>query len=230
MSFLGEILVVDDDRTVRYAFKALFEAEGYSVSLARDGDEAVRVFGERRPSLVLMDVMMPKKNGIAACAEIRSMDPLVPILSFSALPNDVAMLRTLGNGADDYIPKDRSPEEFVARVNAAVRKAEKIKSLIPGGGDVWKSGTTVVDFGAMRVTSDGQTHALTRSERLFLKLLMSSPGRCFSYSEIFSALRGEGYVGDDAAVRNLVSRLKHKLGHEGSRLSSVRSYGYRFTD
>lgn len=230
MSLLGEILVVDDDRLVRSAFKALFEAEGYSVLLAKDGDEAVKVFKEHRPLLVLMDVMMPKKNGIAACSEIRVIDPLVPILSFTAMPNDVAMLRTLGSGADDYIAKDRPPEEFVARVNAAIRKAEKVKSLIPNGHDVFKAGSMSVDFATMKLTSDSGTHDLTKSEKAFLKLLISSRGRCFSFAEIFAALRGDGYVGDDAAIRNMVSRLKHKLGGEGKRIVNLRSCGYKFAD
>lgn len=230
MSLLGEILVVDDERAVRAAFKAVFEAEGYSVLLARDGDEAVGVFRERRPALVLMDIMMPRKNGVAACAEIRAIDPLVPILSFTAMPSDVGLVRSLGHGADDYIPKDRPPDEFVARVGAALRKARTVGSLVPGGGDVWKSGSTTVDFGAMKVTSDTGSSPLTRSERLLLKLLLSAEGRCFTYDEIFSALRGEGYIGDDAAIRNLVSRLKHKMGRDGSRLVSVRAHGYKLTD
>lgn len=230
MSLLGEILVADDDRIVRSAFKSLLESEGYSVALAKDGDEAVRLFQERRPRLVLMDIMMPKKNGIAACSEIRNIDPLVPILAFTAIPDNTAMVRSLGQGADDYIAKDRPPEEFIARINAALRKAEKVNSLIPGGADVWKSGSTTVDFGAMKVIADGEMNPLTKSERLLLKLLLSEKGRCFSYDEIFSALRGEGYIGDDGAVRVLVSRLKHKMGREGVRLTSVRAYGYRFTD
>lgn len=228
MGLLGEILVVDDERTVRSAFKALFEAEGYSVSLAKDGDEAVKIFLERRPSLVLMDIMMPKKNGIAACSEIRAIDPLVPILSFTAMPSDVTMLRSLGGGADDYISKERPPEEFVARVNAAVRKARKVKSLIPDSGDVLKIGDLVIDFSSMKVSVGEGTHPLTKSEKILLKLLLSSPGRCFSFAEIFTALRGEGYIGDDAAVRSMISRLKQKLGAEGRRLESVRSYGYKF--
>lgn len=230
MSLLGEILIADDDRMVRSAFKTLLESEGYSVALAKDGDEAVRIFRERRPRLVLMDIMMPKKNGIAACSEIRDIDPLVPILAFTAMPDSTGMVRSLGCGADDYIAKDRPPAEFVARINAALRKAETVNSLVPGGSDVWKSGSTTVDFGAMKIIADGESAPLTRSERLFLKLLLSAKGRCFSYDEIFSALRGEGYIGDDAAIRNLVSRLKHKMGREGVRLSSVRAYGYRFTD
>jgi DNA-binding response OmpR family regulator len=146
------------------------------------------------------------------------------------MPNDVGLVRTLGLGADDYIAKDRPSEEFVARVNAAMRKSRSAMSLTPNGNDVWKAGTTLVDFAAMKVIADGETFALTRSERLLLKLLLSSKGRCFSYDEIFSGLRGEGYIGDDAAIRNMVSRLKHKLGREGFRLTSVRSYGYKIVE
>ena len=230
MSLLGEILVVDDERTVRSAFKSLFEAEGYSVTLAKDGEEAVKIFSERRPSLVLMDIMMPKKNGVAAASEIRAIDPLVPILAFTAMPSDVGMVRSLGFGADDYIAKDRPPEEFIARVNAAIRKAEVVKSLVANNTDVWKSGSTVVDFSTMKVSTESGLFVLTKSVRMLFKLLLSAPGRCFSHDEIFAALRGEGYVGDAGALRILVNRLKNKLGREGSRLVNVRSYGYKFTE
>ena len=85
----------------RNSYKTLFEAEGFSVRLAKDGAEAVRLFLEGRPDLVLLDVMMPKMNGLAACAEIRKSDALVPILFFTALPSDVSLVRGLGLGGDD---------------------------------------------------------------------------------------------------------------------------------
>ena len=97
------ILIADDERSVRSAFKAIFEAEGYNVVLARDGVEAIQNFEEKRIDLILMDVMMPRKNGLVACAEIRKKDPLIPILFFTAMPTDVSMVSAFGFGADDYI-------------------------------------------------------------------------------------------------------------------------------
>ena len=84
---MGEILLADDDPIARRGYRALLEGEGHSVRVARDGEDAVAKFAERRPDLVLLDVMMPRMNGIAACAEIRKSDPLVPILFFTAMPS-----------------------------------------------------------------------------------------------------------------------------------------------
>ena len=105
----AEVLIAEDEPSARRGFRALFEGEGYAVRTARDGAEAVAKVLERRPDAVLLDVMMPKMNGIAACAEIRKSDPLVPILFFTAMPSDVGAVRALGLGADDYFEKAKSP-------------------------------------------------------------------------------------------------------------------------
>ena len=118
-----KILVCDDEADIRSALRIYLSSEDYEIFEAENGKKALEIIEREEIHLLLMDIMMPKKNGIAACSEIRAADPLVPILSFTAMPSDMAMLRTLGSGADDYIPKDRPPEEFLARVNAAVRKA-----------------------------------------------------------------------------------------------------------
>ena len=123
MASRAEILIAEDEPPARRGFRALFEGEGYAVRTARDGEEALAKFRESRPNVVLLDVMMPKMNGIVACAEIRKLDPLVPILFFTAMPSDVGAVRALGLGADDYIDKAKSPEELLARVAAALRRA-----------------------------------------------------------------------------------------------------------
>ena len=122
MASRAEILIAEDEPSARRGFRALFEGEGYAVRIARDGEEALAKFREHRPDAVLLDVMMPKMNGIAACSEIRKSDPLVPILFFTAMPSDVGAVRALGLGADDYIDKAKSPEELLARVAAMVRE------------------------------------------------------------------------------------------------------------
>ncbi|MBR1920964.1 MAG: response regulator, partial [Kiritimatiellae bacterium] len=120
---MSEILLADDDRAVRRGYRALFEDEGYAVRTARNGDEALALFAERRPDLVLLDVMMPRKNGIAVCREIRRVDEAVPILFVTAAPSEAGLVRGLGHGADDYIDKARSSEELLARVAAALRRS-----------------------------------------------------------------------------------------------------------
>lgn len=223
MAARAEILIADDEATARKGFRALFEGEGYSVRTARDGAEAVAKFRERRPDVVLLDVMMPKTNGIAACAEIRKSDTLVPILFFTAMPSDVGAVRALGLGADDYVDKAKSPDELLARVAAALRRASAARPRR----DVLVLGHVTVDFATMTASGDGTTAELTKSEALFLRLLASERGRCFSFDEIFAALRGEGYVGDDNAVRCIAKRLKAKLGRAGELVANARGVGYR---
>ena len=219
----AEVLIAEDEPSARRGFRALFEGEGYAVRTARDGEEALAKFNERRPDAVLLDVMMPKMNGIAACAEIRKSDPLVPILFFTAMPSDVGAVRALGLGADDYIDKAKSPEELLARVAAVLRRASSARPHA----DALSLGDVTVDFTTMTAAGDGISEELTKSELLFLRLLASERGRCFSFDEIFAALRGEGYVGDDNAVRCIAKRLKAKLGRAGELISNARGVGYK---
>ena len=220
----AEILIAEDEPSARRGFRALFEGEGYAVRTARDGEEALAKFRESRPDAVLLDVMMPKMNGIIACAEIRRSDPLVPILFFTAMPSDVGAVRALGLGADDYIDKAKSPEELLARVAAVLRRASVIAS---DKRDKLSLGGVTMDFATMTASGDGVSEELTKSESLFLRLLASERGRCFSFDEIFAALRGEGYVGDDNAVRCIAKRLKAKLGRAGELISNARGIGYK---
>ena len=219
----AEVLIAEDEPSARRGFRALFEGEGYIVRTARDGEDALAKFNERRPDAVLLDVMMPKMNGIAACAEIRKSDSLVPILFFTAMPSDVGAVRALGLGADDYIDKAKSPEELLARVAAVLRRASSARPRA----DVLSLGGVTVDFATMTAYGEGVSEELTKSESLFLRLLASERGKCFSFDEIFAALRGEGYVGDDNAVRCIAKRLKTKLGRAGELIANARGVGYK---
>ena len=193
------------------------------VGEAEDGETAVRYAAELKPDIAILDLMMPKMNGIIACAEIRKSDPLVPILFFTAMPSDVGAVRALGLGADDYIDKAKSPEELLARVAAVLRRASAARPRA----DVLSLGDVSVDFATMTASGDGVSAELTKSEALFLRLLASERGRCFSFDEIFAALRGEGYIGDDNAVRCIAKRLKAKLGRAGELISNARGVGYK---
>lgn len=223
---MEEILIVDDEATVRKSFAALFVSEGYAVRTARDGVDALAKFSERRPDLVLLDVMMPKKNGIAACEEIRKADPLVPILFFTAMPSDVSLVRGLGLGADDYIDKARSPEEFVARVKSALRRA-KTMAVADDIRTVTSRGVEI-NFDTFVVSGKGIRTRLTKGEADFLWLLNSTPGKVFSYDEIFDVLRGRDYVGDTHALQIMVNKMRNKLGPAGDCIVNERGLGYAF--
>ncbi len=223
MTVPSDILVVDDDRAVRRGCRTLLENVGYTVRTARDGSEALRKFSERRPDLVLLDVMMPGMNGTATCAEMRKLDPLIPILFFTAMPSDVGAVTALGFGADDYIDKAKSPEELLARIASALRRSAAIGDVR----DMLVLGSVTVDLGHQTFDGGGERGVLTRGESIILRLLASERGKVFSYGELLAAERGEGYCGDERAVHSAMKRLKSKLGKAGELIANVYGTGYK---
>ncbi|MGN0855144.1 MAG: response regulator transcription factor [Kiritimatiellia bacterium] len=225
---MAEILLADDDRVARTSFRNLLESEGFVVRLARNGEEAVADFRAHRPNLVLLDVMMPKKNGLAACMEIRELDGQIPIIFFTAMPSDVSLVRGLGMGADDYIAKDRSPTEFIARVRAALRRAApKAEEARP---PFIQLGTTRVDPTVMIARHESGEEHLTRSEMLALRALVDAHGAIVEYPKFYAIFGGEGYIGSENAVGKVLRRLKGKLGRGGELIVSERGVGYRLVD
>ena len=221
---MSEILIADDELQVRRNYRALLEAEGYAVRTARDGEEALRKFAERRPDLLLLDVMMPKKNGISVCEEIRATDACVPIVFFTALPSESALVRGLGLGADDYIDKSDGVETIVARVRRALARVEAFASAAPTRRA--RIGRAEVDFDTYRITG-GSEKFLTKTEADILWLLNSSRGQMFAYDDIIDVLRGRDFVCTSHMLYVHVSRIKQKLGSAGELIRNIRNVGYR---
>lgn len=224
---MATILIADDDRVARNSFKEIFEAEGYAVRLAKDGAEAVRKFAEESPDLLLLDVMMPRMNGLAACAEIRRSDSITPILFITSMPSEISLVRGLGMGADDYIDKARSPEELLARVGAALRKSAAYEAELFGK-DMIVLGRVTVNLHRLLVTEAGSPRPveLTRYEALLLRALNEDRGKFVDNDRLFSRLHGEAYSGDVSRIRSIVCNVKKKLGPAGDMIVNNRSCGY----
>ncbi len=220
-----EILLIDDERTLRNSLKDVLAAEGFAVRTARDGLEALKKLAERRPDLILLDVAMPKMNGFAVCAEIRKRDRILPILFLTASESEADQLRAIGLGADDYIVKTTDDSVLIARIRRALERVDSICAEVHGRHQL-RLGSLTVDFDAMTVEGHGVSERLTRMEADFLQLLASVPGKCYPLEEIFQAVRGAGSVGEDGAVYASVYRLKRKLGRYGELIDNVRG-GYR---
>jgi len=225
MSVMPSILLVDDEAAIRRTFRTLLEGEGYAVRVARNGDEALAKIAEARPDLVLLDVTMPGRNGFAACAEIRKTDKLLPILFLTALDSEADQVRGFGLGADDYIFKTTGDAELLARVRRALERAAAYSSAATPSRTV-KLGSVEVDFDRHLVTDGKKTTSLTTSESDLLRCLASRRGEMFTVDEIFSFLRGEGYVGDPATIRVHVMNLRRKLGRAGDMVGNVPNSGY----
>jgi len=221
---MAEVLIADDERSAREAFRATLSSEGFSVRTARDGAEALAKFRERRPDIVLLDVMMPRMNGFVACSEMRAEDPDVPIVFLTAADSEADQVRGLGLGADDYVSKAAGSTLLLARIRRALARAERASSAARPR--ELALGAVRVDLDMRTVSDGGRSAALTASEADLLSLLASRRGEVVSADAIFSRLRGEGYVGDPAAIRMHVMNLRRKLGRAGDMVVNVPNAGY----
>ena len=222
----ADVLVVDDERAVRNGLRALLEAEGFSVRTARSGGEALRLFAERRADVVLLDVMMPGKNGVQTCVELRRADPIVPILFLTAVPSDTTELRAFGAGADDYVEKGTNPDVLVARVRAVLRRTAA--RVAAAEDSIVRLGPVTVDLSLFQVTDGrGLDESLTRTEAAILAELDRRRGEFVSNDELFSAVHGEGFAGSAAKIRNHISTLRRKLGRARDMIVNNPNAGYR---
>lgn len=223
---MAEILIVDDERAIRNSVGAMLKAEGFAVRTARSGEEALEKFSERRPDLVLLDVMMPRKNGIQTCEEMRRIDSLVPVIFLSAVPDDTTKVRAFGAGADGYFEKSESPDVLVARIRSALRREEAV-AVDAAAGRV-RLGAVTVDVSLMRVTDeDGWCEWLTRTEAALFAALNMRRGEYVSNDELFSAIHGPEFAGDPTKIRNHVVTLRRKLGRARDMIVNNPNAGYR---
>lgn len=222
----AEILLVDDDRTARKAFGDVFKADGFAVRTARNGEEAVAAVAERRPDAVVLDMMMPKMNGLDACKAIRERDATLPILFLSCVPDDTKQLRAYGCGADDYVGKDVNPDVLLAKVRAAIRRTADAAPQ-QHDNDSLRLGAVEVDLksGEVSIPSQPPCH-LTRTERDLLKALAAERGRTLSRDELVTAIRGDGFACEDSMLYTHVLNLRKKLGQAAGLLTSTRGLGY----
>ena len=221
-----EVLLVEDDRVMRLSFAAILAAEGFAVREAKDGESGVAAFLERRPDVVLLDLMMPGMDSLAACREIRKHDAAVPIVFLTCVSSETKQLRAYDDGADDYVLKSANPDLIVAKVRAAARRSAAMAK--PDASGEWlKLGAVEVDLKSLEVFYSGVlSERLTRTERDILRVLASRRGKILSRDDLIAALRGEGFACEDSLVYSHVSRLRKKLGPAAGMLMNSRAAGY----
>ncbi|MBO7721806.1 MAG: response regulator transcription factor [Kiritimatiellae bacterium] len=219
-----EILLVDDERAMREGLKALLAGEGFAVRTARDGDDALKKIAERRPDLVLLDVMMPRMNGFRVCEEIRGGDRLLPVIFLTAKDSEADQVRGIGLGADDYISKDADEAVLLARVRRALSRTEDFDSVSA----VLKLGRVKVDLDSLSVAGGaGGEEKLTRTEGGILRLLAASAGRFLTKAEIVEGLRGRDCDCEEGMVYVHVHNLRRKLGVAAGCIVNDRLSGYK---
>ncbi len=225
------ILVVDDDPHVREIAGLYLKKEGFTVAFAADGEAAVKSVAEQRPDLIVLDLMLPKKDGLEVCRELRGSSP-VPIIMLTARSEDVDRIVGLEMGADDYVTKPFNPRELTARVKAVLRRSA------PGfqgqGNEALNYPGLTVDMARYSVVVDGEPLALTPKEVEVLFTLAKSPGRVFTREQLLQTVWGYDFFGDARTVDTHVKRLRQKLGAGGGedshpwRIATVWGVGYKF--
>lgn len=224
------ILICDDEPDIVAALKIYLAGEDYRLFTASDGEEALHIARENELHLILMDVMMPKLDGIAATARLRQ-ESNVPILMLTAKGESSDKVLGLNVGADDYITKPFDPAEVLARVRSHLRRYTRLGAQpAVGNQNIYTVGPICLDDEAKRVTLDGDPVALTPMEYSILRLLIKHPGRIYSSAQIYELIWHERPVGAENAVSVHIRHLRQKLEIDPSQpryLKVVWGLGYK---
>ena len=225
------VLVVDDDANVVELTRLYLERDGYRVVSASDGARGLALARDEQPSLVVLDVMLPRVSGLDVCRTLRQ-ESAVPIIMLTARVEENDRLAGLDLGADDYVTKPFSPRELAARVRAVLRRATRDGA--DGGAATLSCGPVELDLRARKAAVGGSELRLTPTEFRLLALLMRQPGRTFTRDEIIDRVLGDDFDGFDRTVDAHVSSLRRKLaaaqGGNAKLIQTVYGSGYRLND
>jgi DNA-binding response OmpR family regulator len=224
------ILLVDDERSVQTLLSYPLRKDGYHVTSATDGREALRRFDEARFDLVILDLMLPQLDGVEVCRELRSRSQ-VPIIMLTAKGSETDKVAGLEVGADDYITKPFSMREFRSRVKAALRRSRMAPA--PPDEETIERGELTVDFGRRMITLRGEEIGVTYVEFEILAALARSPGRVLSRETLLEHVWGDSEYRDPRTVDVHIRHLREKLEKDPKEpefLFTVRGVGYRFRE
>lgn len=220
-----KILIVEDEKEIVKLLTYNFEKEGYQVLTASDGEAGLALAKSKRPQMIILDLMLPKVDGIEVCKQIRR-DSQVPIIMLTAKKEETDRVLGLELGADDYVTKPFSVRELVARVKSLFRRSKE---------KAWETklvqiGKLEVDLERYEVKLSGKLVELSSKEFTFLKILLSAQGKVLTRDQLLESVWGYEQASeiDTRTVDQHVARLRVKLGSEASRLATVKNIGYKF--
>ncbi|QAY96060.1 DNA-binding response regulator [Methylovirgula ligni] len=224
------ILIAEDDQHLRDGIVDLLSLEGFTCRVADDGAKALALFRQEKPEICVFDVMMPVMDGLSLLAEVRKLDPAVPILLLSARGEEGDRVKGLEIGADDYIAKPFSARELVARIKAALRRVKAQGPAQPDAESRIHMGDIVVDQKAMRAFRGDQKIDLTNREVAILATLYARRGQAVSRDELFDLAWGRDYMPNSRALDQYVSALRKKIEIDPAApriIRTVHGVGYR---
>ncbi len=222
MSLAKKILIADDEPDILEILSFNLKGEGYEVITAKNGDEAIEKAKQTKPDLIILDVMMPNKNGIEVCNILRSQPAYAAtiIIFLTAMSDESSEIKGLETGADDYIAKPISPKVLLSKVNALFRR---INSEGPA---VLKVGDFEIDREKYIVYLKGEEIILARKEFELVALLASKPGKVFLRNEILNRIWGTEVIVGDRTIDVHIRKIRQKLGIDC--ISTVKGVGYKF--
>ena len=204
------ILVCDDDKEIVEAIEIYLQQEGYHILKAYDGEEALEILKENEVHLLIMDVMMPRLDGIRATLKIRE-ESSIPIIILSAKTEDADKILGLNIGADDYVEKPFNPLELVARVKSQLRRYTQLGNAAESSASVYTVGGLSINDDLKEVTVDGEVVKLTPIEYNILLLLVKNQGKVFSINQIYESIWNEDAIGADNTVAVHIRHIREKI-------------------
>jgi DNA-binding response OmpR family regulator len=225
MNPMTRILVVEDEANIALALEDDLKKEGYEVEIVRDGDSACSRALEAAFDLILLDIMLPRKDGFDVCRDLRRARVRTPILMLTAKTQEAEKIMGLELGADDYVTKPYSPRELRARIKALLRRAA---DDLP---QVYRFGDVEVDFARYEVRRGGRLIEVTPTEFKLLAAFVRHPGRVLTRDQLLDQVWGHGVFVTDRVVDNQITNLRKKIEPKPSQpryVINVRGVGYRF--
>ena len=228
---MAKILVVDDEPNIREVVALYLRQDSHAVVAAADGEEALRLYRQTRPDLVVLDLMLPGLRGLEVCRRIQA-ERRVPLIMLTAKGEEEDRIVGLGVGADDYVVKPFSPRELVARVAAVLRRVNEAPAG-PVNGEVLSFGELRIDPNTRVAAVQGEPVTLTAREFDLLHHMASNPGRVFTRDQLMESVWGYTFAAETSTVTVHVRRLREKIEADPAhprRLLTVWGVGYRFID
>jgi len=224
-SMPSRVLIIEDEKDIVRLLKYNLEKEGYATMVAYDGEAGLDLAKKEKPDLIVLDLMLPKKDGMDVCREIRK-DSSVPIIMLTAKREELDRILGLELGADDYVTKPISVRELVARVKTILRRARP-----EGKADhAFTAGQLQADFSRYTVSVKGKPINLSSKEFEFLKILIQANGKALTRDQLLEQVWGHdpSFEIDTRTIDQHIARLRDKLGAEAKRVITVKNVGYRF--
>lgn len=226
------ILVVDDDKEIVKAIGIYLGKEDYNIIKAYDGEQALEQIKKNNIHLVILDIMMPNKDGLETLEEIRR-DKNIPVIMLSAKSEDIDKINGLNIGADDYVTKPFNPVELIARVNALIRRCTQFGAIEEQSKKTIKSGELVIDDELKEVTVDGRKVKLTPTEYNILKFLTQNKGKVFSIEEIYKNVWDDECYAVENVIAVHIRHIREKIEinpKEPKYLKVIWGIGYKVED